>query len=112
MVEELRTSGLNVTQIERLEDIAGDLDVVYMTRVQRERFNAPELYERVRGSYRLDSAMLDRLKSRSIILHPLPRLDEIEPEVDNDPRAAYFRQARHGLTIRMALVRHVLHQHG
>jgi aspartate carbamoyltransferase catalytic subunit len=112
MVDDLRSSGMDVTQLERLEDVAPQLDVVYMTRVQRERFSSPELYERVRGSYRMDAAMLARLKSTAIILHPLPRLDEIEPEVDADPRAAYFRQARHGLTIRMALVRHVLRQHG
>jgi aspartate carbamoyltransferase catalytic subunit len=110
MVDELRGSGLEVELLERLEEVAGDLDVVYMTRVQRERFASPTLYERVRGSYRMDQAMLARLRPASIILHPLPRLDEIEPEVDADPRAAYFRQARHGLTIRMALVRHVLRQ--
>jgi aspartate carbamoyltransferase catalytic subunit len=112
MVEKLRAGGLAVTQVERLDQVAGELDVVYMTRVQRERFSSPELYERVRGSYRMDSATLTRLKPTAIILHPLPRLDEIEPEVDADPRAAYFRQARHGLTIRMALIRHVLRQHG
>jgi aspartate carbamoyltransferase catalytic subunit len=112
MVDELRSAGLQVTQLERLEEVAPELDVVYMTRVQRERFGAPELYERVRGTYRMDSAMLGRLKGTAIILHPLPRLDEIEPEVDADPRAAYFRQARHGLTIRMALIRHILTQHG
>lgn len=112
MIDDLRGGGLNVIQVERLEDVARHLDVVYMTRVQRERFSSLELYERVRGTYRMDSAMLARLKSNAIILHPLPRLDEIEPEVDADPRAAYFRQARHGLTIRMALIHHVLRQHG
>ncbi|MCC6627492.1 MAG: aspartate carbamoyltransferase [Chloroflexi bacterium] len=110
MIDELRAAGLTVDLLERLEDIADELDVVYMTRVQRERFAAPDLYERVRGSYRMDQAMLDRLKPTAIILHPLPRLDEIEPEVDADPRAAYFRQARHGLIIRMAVIRHVLRQ--
>jgi aspartate carbamoyltransferase catalytic subunit len=109
MMAELRTGGLEVAQVTRLEEVAGELDVVYMTRVQRERFEAPSLYERLRGSYGIDPAMLRRLKNTAVILHPLPRLDEIHPEVDNDPRAAYFRQARHGLTIRMALIYHVLH---
>jgi aspartate carbamoyltransferase catalytic subunit len=108
MVEELRAGGLEVHEVKRLEEVAELLDVVYMTRVQRERFESAALYERVRGSYAMDPAMLRRLQSSAVILHPLPRLDEIHPEVDADPRAAYFRQARHGLTIRMALINYCL----
>jgi aspartate carbamoyltransferase catalytic subunit len=111
MVDELRAAGLETIEVERLEHVASELDVVYMTRVQRERFESHALYERVRGSYGVGPAMLTRLKPTAVILHPLPRLDEIHPEVDADPRAAYFRQARHGLTVRMALVHHCLHQH-
>lgn len=111
MVEELRASGLQVYEVGRLEEVAPELDVVYMTRVQRERFESSDLYERLRGSYGVDPMMLRRLKSTAVILHPLPRLDEIHPEVDADPRAAYFRQARHGLTIRMALVHYCLQHH-
>jgi aspartate carbamoyltransferase catalytic subunit len=110
MIDHLRAAGLAVRLAERLEEVAGELDVIYMTRVQRERFESMSLYERVRGAYRMDPAMLRRLRQKAIILHPLPRLDEIHPEVDADPRAAYFRQARHGLTIRMALIRHCLRQ--
>ena len=111
MVEELRAGGLQVRQVMRLEEVAPELDVVYMTRVQRERFASLELYDRVRGTYAMDPAMLKRLKPTAVILHPLPRLDEIHPEVDADPRAAYFRQARHGLTIRMALILFCLKHH-
>jgi aspartate carbamoyltransferase catalytic subunit len=110
LVATLRAGGLTVEQVPRLESVAGELDVVYMTRIQRERFEVPVLYERVRGSYRMDPAMLARLQPTALILHPLPRLDEIHPEVDADPRAAYFRQARHGLTVRMALLRYCLQQ--
>ena len=111
MIEELRMGGLEVEAVDALEDVAGELDVVYMTRVQRERFQTNDLYDRVRGSYGIDPEMLGLLKDTAVILHPLPRLDEIHPEVDNDPRAAYFRQARHGLTIRMALIYHLLRPH-
>lgn len=111
MVDELRAGGLTITTATRLEEVASELDVVYMTRIQRERFESLELYERLRGSYCIDAAILERLKRSAVILHPLPRLDEIHPEIDADPRAAYFRQARHGLTVRMALIRFCLHQH-
>jgi aspartate carbamoyltransferase catalytic subunit len=83
-------------------------DVVYVTRVQRERFASEAEYEAVKDSYRIDLHVADSLKSRSIILHALPRTTEISPEVDQDARAAYFRQAANGLYVRMALLQYLL----
>lgn len=83
-------------------------DVVYQTRIQKERFASLAEYQDVRGVYTIGRDSLDLLPERSIIMHPLPRVDEIAPEVDHDPRAAYFRQARNGVFIRMALLYHLL----
>lgn len=83
---------------------AAQADVIYQTRIQRERFSSEAEYQRVRGIYVLDARILARLKRDAIIMHPLPRVEEIAVEVDADPRAAYFRQARNGLFVRMALL--------
>ena len=96
-------------EAEDLLDVARTVDVVYMTRIQRERFgDRVEDYEAARGKYVIDSRMMDVLQEHARVLHPLPRVDEIEQEVDADPRAAYFRQAHNGLYVRMALLRMVL----
>ena len=87
-----------------LDSVLPDVDVVYMTRIQKERFADPEVYNALKGVYRIDGAALARMRKYAILMHPLPRVDEIAPEVDADPRAAYFRQARNGLHIRMALL--------
>ena len=81
-----------------------DLDVLYQTRIQAERFESSEEYERHRGVYLVNADLMRRLPERAILMHPLPRLDEIDPLVDSDPRAAYFRQARNGLWVRMAVL--------
>ena len=81
-----------------------EVDVVYMTRIQKERFTDPEAYGAVKGIYRMDKSSMALMRKYAILMHPLPRVDEISPEVDEDPRAAYFRQARNGLHIRMALL--------
>ena len=88
-----------------VREILPELDVLYVTRIQKERFPASDLsvYERLKGSYTVDSLMLLAAKPSLRILHPLPRVDEIAREVDSDPRAAYFRQVRYGMFIRMAL---------
>jgi len=86
----------------------GEVDVVYQTRVQRERFATPEEYARARGVYVITLASMTHLHDRAILLHPLPRVDEISADVDADPRAAYFRQARNGVFIRMALLHQLL----
>jgi len=81
---------------------------VYITRVQRERFASVEEYDAVKDAYILDAAMADRLKPEAIIMHALPRVNEISPEVDANARAAYFKQAKNGLYIRMALLKYLL----
>ncbi|RKY70857.1 MAG: aspartate carbamoyltransferase [Candidatus Latescibacterota bacterium] len=101
----------NVTFIEEtdLKKVAPQVDVIYQTRIQKERFgDRIEDYQKAKGQYVIDKILLDIMKKDAIIMHPLPRVDEIAPEVDADPRAAYFRQARNGLYIRMALLKMVL----
>jgi aspartate carbamoyltransferase catalytic subunit len=88
-----------------LAAVAAEVDVLYQTRIQKERFgDREEEYLKAKGIYIVDKALVQRMKKRSIIMHPLPRVDEITPEVDDDPRASYFRQAQNGLYIRMALL--------
>ncbi len=88
----------------KIEDIIEKLDVLYMTRVQRERFADLESYERVKDSFVLDAEKMQRAKEKMIVMHPLPRVNEIVTEVDSDPRAAYFRQVEYGKIVRMALI--------
>ncbi len=92
------------TEVTGLEDAMQDLDVLYMTRIQRERFDDPQEYERLKNSYILDMPKMALAKERMCVLHPLPRVNEISVAVDNDPRAAYFRQALNGKYMRMALI--------
>src|SRR5579859_6439874 len=91
-----------------LNAVLPQVDVVYQTRIQKERFADEASYLEVKGVYRIDREAMSRLRKDAIVMHPLPRVDEISPEVDADPRAAYFRQARNGLFIRMALLDKVL----
>ncbi len=91
-----------------LDRVLPQVDVVYQTRVQKERFPDEASYLAVKGIYTIDAAAMAKMKSKAIVMHPLPRVDEITPDVDSDPRAAYFRQARNGLHIRMALLDLVL----
>jgi len=91
-----------------LDAVLPEVDVVYMTRIQKERFEDPEVYNRVKGVYRIDAQAMALMRKYAILMHPLPRVDEIAPEVDADPRSAYFRQARNGLHIRMALLDRLL----
>ncbi len=93
---------------DKLEDTVKNIDVVYQTRIQRERFTSMEEYEKTRGIYIIDKKILDILPEKAIVMHPLPRVDEIKYEVDGDPRSAYFRQAHNGLFIRMAILSIVL----
>ncbi len=91
-----------------LNAVLPEVDVVYMTRIQKERFDDPEAYNAVKGAYRMDPEAVALMRKYAILMHPLPRVDEIAPEVDDDPRAAYFRQARNGLHVRMALLDRLL----
>ncbi|TMD08687.1 MAG: aspartate carbamoyltransferase [Chloroflexi bacterium] len=106
--DHLDERGLRWSETEDLESVLATIDVVYMTRILKERFSDLAGYEALKGVYRLDAHTLRKLQANSIVMHPLPRLDEIATEVDTDPRAAYFRQARNGLFIRMALLDMVL----
>lgn len=91
-------------EVEKLEDAMPDLDILYMTRVQRERFFNEEDYLRMKDFYILDAPKMTLAKEDMMVLHPLPRVNEISVEVDDDPRAAYFDQAQYGVYIRMALI--------
>ena len=96
--------GVRWTETRDLAAVLPQVDVVYQTRIQKERFTDEDAYRAVKGVYRIDAGALALMKREAIVMHPLPRIDEIAPEVDADPRAAYFRQARNGLFIRMALL--------
>jgi aspartate carbamoyltransferase catalytic subunit len=95
-------------ETEDLESVLPEVDVVYQTRIQKERFTDLDAYNAIKGIYRIDNSSLALMRKYAIVMHPLPRVDEIAPEVDADPRAAYFRQARNGLHIRMALLDRLL----
>ena len=102
--DDLVRSGYEFEEVERLEGAIGKMDILYMTRVQRERFFNEEDYIRLRDSYILDNEKMKLAKEDMIVMHPLPRVNEISVEVDDDPRAAYFRQAKFGRFVRMALI--------
>ena len=94
-------------ETEDLDALKEHVDVLYQTRIQKERFKSDQEYRKFKGCYQIDRKFADQMKDRSIIMHPLPRVDEILPEVDASPRAVYFRQAHYGLLIRMALLKYL-----
>lgn len=100
----LKAKNVPYEEVIRLEDVIPQLDMLYMTRVQKERFFNEEDYVRLKDFYILDAAKLSRAKKDMLVLHPLPRVNEISVDVDDDPRAAYFRQAQFGVYVRMALI--------
>jgi len=100
----LRAKGIEVVETEDMLKAASESNLVYMTRIQKERFVDLSEYEKVKGTYILNRAFLDRLKKKITILHPLPRVDEISADVDDYSGAAYFRQMRNGVFVRMALL--------
>lgn len=104
LTSELRSRGVAITEAEDLADAVAHADLVYMTRIQKERFTDPEEYARLKGSFVIDASLIRRAKPGLTILHPLPRLDEIAREVDSYEGAAYFRQAANGVPVRMALL--------
>ena len=106
----LEKHGIPYEEVETMEEVIGSLDVLYMTRIQRERFDEPSEYERLKNSYILDTAKMKLAKERMCVLHPLPRVNEISVAVDDDPRAAYFRQALNGKYMRMALILKLLEE--
>ena len=108
IVTHLKSKGCNPVQTASLEDVISEADVLYVTRIQKERFPDPAEYNKVGGTYRIDNAMLREAKKDMIVMHPLPRIDEIAPEVDNTEHAKYFEQAFNGIPVRMALLCSIL----
>ena len=106
----MREHNIWFTEVTGLEPVIPQLDVLYMTRIQQERFSNPEEYERNKGIYILTRRKLDRARPDMLVMHPLPRVDEITVDVDDDPRAAYFRQARYAMFARMALLSELANQ--
>lgn len=106
--EILDKNGIEFKEVERLESVMEELDVLYMTRVQKERFFNEADYIRLKDSYVLNMEKLEVAKKDMIIMHPLPRVNEISVEIDNDPRACYFRQAKFGMYVRMSLIMKLL----
>lgn len=107
-INELKKNGVSYKETGNLDEVLPLLDVLYMTRVQKERFKDSNDYEKVKDLFILKQEHLKNMKANAIIMHPLPKINEIETEVDKDPRAAYFREAQNGLYIRMALLLDVL----
>ena len=104
IIERIEAAGAEYKEVTKLEDVIGELDLLYMTRVQRERFFNEEDYIRLKDSFVLDKKKMKMAKEDMLVLHPLPRVNEISVEVDSDPRAAYFKQAQYGVYVRMALI--------
>lgn len=104
IIEMLREKNIPFSEVRKLEEVMPQLDILYMTRVQKERFFNEEDYVRLKDYYILDREKMELAKSDMIILHPLPRVNEISVEVDDDPRAVYFRQVQYGVYVRMALL--------
>ena len=104
IIEMLREKNIPYREVTALEDVMSELDILYMTRVQRERFFNEEDYIRLKDFYILNKEKMELAKEDMIVLHPLPRVNEISVEVDDDPRAVYFRQVQYGVYVRMALL--------
>lgn len=102
--EVLKRNNIYFKEVENIEEVIEELDILYMTRIQKERFFNEEEYLRLRDCYVLDNEKMKRAKSNMIVMHPLPRINEIATEVDNDCRAVYFKQAEYGMYVRMALI--------
>lgn len=108
IMNDVRDAGLSARETYSIADVIGDVDVLYMTRVQRERFTDLDQYEEVKDYYMLTPQLMREAKEKMIVLHPLPRVGEIDPALDADPRATYFRQVQNGMFVRMALLAAVL----
>ena len=102
--EILKRKNISFREVENIDDVIHELDILYMTRIQKERFFNEEEYLRLKDSYILDNEKMQKAKSDMIVMHPLPRVNEIAIEVDNDKRAVYFKQAEYGMYVRMALI--------
>ncbi|MGC8855802.1 MAG: aspartate carbamoyltransferase [Anaerolineae bacterium] len=108
VLEEVAAKGIPQAEYTTLDEVLPQTDVLYVTRVQKERFEDPAEYEKVKGAYVITPEIMKAAKEEMIVMHPLPRVGEIDPAFDDDPRAAYFRQMEYGLYVRMALLAMVL----
>jgi len=108
VMDEVAQKNVPQAEFSSLEKVLPETDVLYVTRVQKERFEDPADYEKVKGAYVIDPEIMKAAKQDMIVMHPLPRVGEISPEFDDDPRAAYFRQMEYGLYVRMAVLAMVL----
>lgn len=108
LVAELQEKGMEIIPHDSVGDLVSDVDVLYVTRVQRERFPDTASYFNVSASYRITPELLESAKKHLIVLHPLPRVDEIDPRVDDSPHARYFEQSRNGVPVRMAMLKQVM----
>ena len=108
IMNEVKDAGLNVRETDDVADVIENADVLYVTRVQKERFTDMAQYEEVKGHYEITTELMERAKAKMVVMHPLPRVGEIHYNVDSDPRAAYFRQVKNGMYVRMALLAAVL----
>ena len=110
IIDEMKRAGLDVTQVNSVEEAVQDVDVVYTTRIQKERFPDVREYSAVKGKFRITPEEVALMKPDSIILHPLPRVDELDPSVDNMPQARYFDQVYNGVILRMAILKLILEE--
>ena len=108
VMDEVAAKNIPQAEFDSLEKVLPNTDVLYVTRVQKERFEDPAEYEKVKGAFVVDPEIMKAAKKEMIVMHPMPRVGEISPEFDDDPRAAYFRQMEYGLYVRMALLAMVL----
>jgi aspartate carbamoyltransferase catalytic subunit len=106
--EYLRKHKIVFEEIEEVVSVINKIDVLYQTRIQKERFKTAKEYRKFKGYYQINYGLVSKMKQKSIIMHPLPRVDEILTEVDSSPRAVYFKQANYGLLVRMALLKYLL----
>jgi aspartate carbamoyltransferase catalytic subunit len=107
-VSEVQARGHKAVEVDDVHEVIADMDVLYVTRVQKERFNDLAAYEEMKNYYVVDAELMEMAKQDMVVMHPLPRVGEISYAVDQDPRAAYFRQMENGMFIRMALLAAVL----
>ncbi len=108
LMNEVIDRRMNVRETNDVADVIENADVLYVTRIQKERFSDPKQYDEVKDCYTITPELMERAKEKMIVMHPLPRVGEIAPAVDSDPRAAYFRQVKNGMFVRMALLAAVL----
>lgn len=108
VMDEVGEKNIPQAEFDSLDQVLPETDVLYVTRVQKERFENADEYEKVKGAYVIDPAVMQAAKQKMIVMHPLPRVTEISMDFDDDPRAAYFRQMEYGLYVRMALLAMVL----